>query len=159
MHVCGECQCGLDQVVRAHSALLPSDIFYVLVLFLLYFYGLLNSFFWLCFVWSSLQIKQFCSEKDFENCPDEEWAGASLVSNVPSWSWLWIHKLRFQPSHHWRYRFDLWKTGNQKGALICNSNNTGTFWNKMQNSWVNELENPFAGPNAVLISSASELLK
>lgn len=42
MHVWGECQCGLDQAVTAHTALFPSDIFYVLVLFLLYFYCLLT---------------------------------------------------------------------------------------------------------------------
>lgn len=50
VHLWGECQCGLDKAVTAHTALLPSDIFYVLVLFLLYFYCLLNGFFWLCFV-------------------------------------------------------------------------------------------------------------
>lgn len=50
VHVWGECECGLDQTVTAHTALLPSDIFYVLVLFLLYFDCLLNGFFWLCFV-------------------------------------------------------------------------------------------------------------
>lgn len=50
VHVWGECQCGLDKAVTAHTALLPSDIFYVLVLFIFYFYCLLNGFFWLCFV-------------------------------------------------------------------------------------------------------------
>lgn len=45
MHVWGECQCVLDQVVTAHTARLLSDIFYVLVLFLLYFYCLLNRLF------------------------------------------------------------------------------------------------------------------
>lgn len=35
LHVWGECQCGLDKAVTAHTALLPSDIFYVLALFIL----------------------------------------------------------------------------------------------------------------------------
>lgn len=50
VYVRGECQCSLDKAVTAHTALLPGDIFYVLVLFILYFYCLLNGFFWLCFV-------------------------------------------------------------------------------------------------------------
>lgn len=66
MHVWGECQCVWDQVVTVHTALLLSDIFYVLVLFLLYFYCLLNRLFWLCFVWSSVKEK-FWPEKHSEN--------------------------------------------------------------------------------------------
>lgn len=75
------CMCGGNVnavwIRLLHTALLPGDIFYVLVLFILYFYCLLNGFFWLCFVWSSVQRKQFCSEKHFANCPEEERAGAS----------------------------------------------------------------------------------
>lgn len=81
VHVWGECQCGLDKDVTAHTALLPSDIFYVLVPFILYFYCLLNDFFWLCFVWTSVQRKQFCSEKHFAHCPEEKQAGALLAYN------------------------------------------------------------------------------
>lgn len=93
--------------------LLQHTLLSLLVTFLMYlyfyiFYCLLNGFFWLCFVWSSLHRKQFCSGKHFANCLDEERASASLASNVPSWSWLWIHKSGFQPSHHWRYQFTLW---------------------------------------------------
>lgn len=63
----GKCQCLLDQAATAHTALLLSNIFYVLVLFLLYFYCLLNSFFQLCSVWSTAKGKQFCPEEHSGN--------------------------------------------------------------------------------------------
>lgn len=135
MHVWGECQCGLDKAVTAHTALLPSDIFYVLVLFIFYFYCLLNGFFWLCFVWTSVQRKQFCSEKHFANCPKEERAGASLATIASTILILAVNpKMRISTQSLLMYPFTLWKAEKQKGALICNDSNTGTFRHKTQNS-------------------------
>lgn len=84
MHVWGECQCLLDQAVTAHTALFLSDIFYVLVLFLLYFLLPTKQFLSaLLYVIFSKRKAALSRGALWKHHPDEERAGTPLAFHVP----------------------------------------------------------------------------
>lgn len=84
MHVWGECQCLLDQAVTAHAALFLSDIFYVLVLFLLYFLLPTKQFLSaLLYVIFSKRKAALSRGALWKHHPDEERAGTPLAFHVP----------------------------------------------------------------------------